>query len=347
MNGIPTNWPATSTTYQWAVTGTTFQSWSDTTPAINPCPKYPAGAPANPHASCYVDGPGNLNLPQPSWYWNDAPNTSGKPATDTVKCTVSLNLPGGLEPTVVSASSEVNVYRPNFFASGTPGVMQVSNAEGPLELLAGPVHYPTVPSYGMYWTLSVTTPGIPVAFGEGNIELVQIVPAASGVPLVPTYHNFYKKTSTGEPYYDPNNELNLAPGLDTEYPYLMVSKPEYQGLTNLDVRDNPGFPVDDVDLTEEYASLHMGFEDILMYQPPNSSATEEPDSEQYVPLANFFWTADGQATEPTGGWVTSFTLDGAGVTTPSGTDFTASNGWPKWDDILTGTDLTSWQVAAP
>ena len=136
INGIPTG-TSWATTYNWSVSGTTFQTWSNTTPA-NPNATPPTLA--NPNASYFVGGPGPLTNATAHWYWNDL---GPKPKAETVTCAATMTPPAGQGAAfTVTVTKTVYVQTPAFTADGTGGYMQV-NTRAPLQnglisLYAGP-----------------------------------------------------------------------------------------------------------------------------------------------------------------------------------------------------------------
>lgn len=288
LAGIPSD--CTVSDYQWSVSGTTFQSWSADTPAIG-------NAPYNQDASYYVDGPGPLSNPTASWYWNDLNQTS-----ETVNCTATVTPPAGQgSPFPITVTQKVTVMVPNWKATGTGGNMQVlGTLSGDYFLQASPLPG-SGKTGGMEWEASVSSPDLGL-FGDGNLELVQlIIPNASY-----TSHGFFHNTYTWS--------LNGQEGLDTPYPYPGSTGATFTGT------DSPSLAL--TSLNAQSATLTDQFEDYLMYFAPGSV--------QPVPLGRFIWSTNGNATLPSSGTWAGY--GSAGSVTPSGsaTKFLPSNMFPMW-----------------
>jgi len=282
--------------WQWKPGGTTFQSWSPSTPKIGT-------APAIPGASYYVDGPIPSTNPT-SWYWNDAQKTP-----ETVSCTATVTPPAGQgSPFTVTATRQVTVYIPIVHAYGVGGNMQVNalaQNSSSIELYAGGTPGSSNPG-GINWHATVSAPP-GTTFGNGSLAIAQVIsPNASITGLnqfqVPTNH--------------PDSE-NGQTGLDGIFPYGWSDTSYYGG-------DEPGIPLDSSILS---AQLSDSFVDYLMYQAPGSS--------QWVPVAKFYWSTNGNASIPsTGNWADF--VGSAGTVTPSGSNvnFTPSNSFPTWTQTL-------------
>ena len=248
--GLPTFPTGYNVSYQWSVTGTTFQTWQPTTPAGAP------GGP-NPNASYYVSGPGPLTNATAGWYWNDLSQ-----ATETVSCAVTVTPPTGQGlPFTVTPTQQVTVMVPFVDASGMGGYMKVGGiivgTSSGYYLQAGPTGNHRG---GMDWDAAVITPISP-AFGSGQVELVQIV-----IP-----NESYVKYSTG--VYDPDPENNSV-GLDSGYPYGATTQNPSGGLI---VPDTMGYKNQDSPQLElqngsnpiaSSAQMMHSFQDTLMYEPP-------------------------------------------------------------------------------
>ncbi len=309
MTGLPddSSWP-TKTTYQWSVSGTTFQSWDWVDP---PPPDFNSD---EGHTN-YVDGPGPLTNPTASWYWNDLMG-SGASTSETVSCTATVTPPTG-SPLTVTAEKKVNVWRPNWRATGEGGIMQVSvpfyaNSTDDFWLWAGPLAGSSN-GVGMYWEATVSPPSTPspTLFGAGSIQLVQII-----TPNL----SYTKSVLFGIPYTR-NSPENGQEGLDSTCPYgwETVTAPNYSAS------DSPGLQLLSNTISATVADV---FEDYLMYEPPGSG--------QYVPLAHFNWSTNGNATQPSsGGWAAY--SGSAGTVSPSGSavPFTQYHDFPAWTCVNT------------
>jgi len=295
---IPSGAPVS---YQWSVSGTTFQTWSADTPAVG-------GNSYNPDVSYEVDGPGPLTNPTAGWYWNDLSQT---PTPETVSCTATVTPPSGQGSSfTVTVTQKVTVYRPNWTATGTGGNMQVNNnfpGSTDYYLWAGPV---PGNGGGMDWRATVSPPSA-TTFGAGSLVLVQLI-----IPDL-SFTTYTIKPFTSTHTYS----LNGQEVLDL-YPYPWIT-----GTPNYYSNDNPG-----LDLTYFNAvSATVGdqFEDYLMYFAPGSN--------QCVPLAYFVWSTSGSATIPaTNNWA-NYGAGSAGRVTPSGTvtKFGPSNSFPMWTKLYT------------
>jgi len=301
----------TLSNFKWTVGGTTFQSWSPTTPAF---PNATPPTAANPSASYYDPGPGPLTNPTAHWYWND-PNQ----ATETVSCTATVTPPTGQGAAFpVTATRKVSVQLPAWTATGTGGYMQVNTANpdvtGTIALYAGPS---AGQQSGMNWSANVFSSAL---FTSGTLVLVQTAtPSRSYI----TY------TGVGVPGVTHTDPENGKLGLDTRYPYHWNTYGSYSP---------PALPVpyttydDPWQVLNGIASIVLQdqFSDYLMFMPPGSDS-------QLVPLATFAWGTNGSATIPTtGNWADYVKQNGsdkAGTVSPASQPFTASNGFPSWAQI--------------
>lgn len=250
----------------------------------------------------YVDGPGPLNIATPSWYWNDL-----QQIPETVSCTATVTPPGGQgSPFTVTATKQVTVMVPGWTCTGTGGTMLVNTSapnDSNIELWAGPLSA-SGGNGGMIWNATVTSPNSTL-FGDGSLAIAQIItPDESFIAL---------NSSNVLTTY--SGSQNGQTGLDA-FPYGWT-----RGAPMYFAGDAPGF-----DLTSDMLSAHSAdqFVDYLMYQPPGSG--------QWVPLATFNWSTNGNATQPKpGGWA-AFGSGSAGSVTPSGTPvkFSKSNSFPMW-----------------
>ncbi len=293
LSGLPTFPTGTTVSYQWSVSGTTFQSWV-------------ASSPNNVDASFYDDGPGPLTNSTAGWYWNDFQ----APTAETVSCTATVTPPAGQGSAfTVTATQQVTVYRPQFTAKGFGGGMEVSTAlpagnGTDFWLWAGALSG-TMGTGGMDWYATVAPPlGTGTLFGSGTLQLVQLI-----IPNE-TYTDAMGDTL--------HNSDNGQEGLDIYYPYgwLISGAPNYHST------DQPG-----LDLTTTPAALSVTFgdqfQDYLMYYPPGSA--------QCVPLADFVWTTNGSASQ-TWTYIAPG-LAGSVSPSNKLTNFVPTNGWPIWTQI--------------
>ena len=299
VDGIPTTDNGWQSTYSWSVSGTTFETWSATTPAIGT-------APANPNASYY-----NPTIPATnpaSWYWNDLQG-----ASETVKCTATVTPPSGEGSPfslTVTAPKPIKVQVPKYTFTATGGRMQINtaapNENNVLCLYAGGM---AGGSSGVSWDATCTTPTTP-AFGKGSVELIQIA-----TPNL-SYTAYTGSMVPGAQHNDPENGKT---GLDGQCPYPSSSYTE--GGPDFTSNDSPAAP-----LSNSMGSITMKhqFVDYLMYLAPGST--------QAVPLATLTWGTNGSASIPsTGNWgnyAVQNGSDSAGTVTT--TDSTAGNTFPSW-----------------
>ena len=305
-------------TYSWSVSGTTFQDWEPTTPA------FPNASPptlANSQASYFSGGPGPLTNSTAHWYWDDP---IVKPTPETVTCTATLTPPTGQGTAFnVTATTKVTVYIPAYTAAGIGGDMEVNKAD-----LNDTSHYnlwaeATDQRFdaGMNFQATVTTPS-PPAFGTGSLELVQLVTPNN------SYTTVANPTTTVS---DPNNGIL---GLDATYPYgYDIATEKLAPALTYQNNDAPRMQLDG-NVVLDVANKNGSYVDYLMYKPPG------PDS-QWIPLAQYNWSANGSATIPTtknwADYVKQNGTDIAGTVDPVGvTDFTDIVGplnFPSWIHI--------------
>ncbi len=297
LSGLPIPSGAT-VSYQWSVSGTTFQTWSADTPANG-------NNPYNSDASYEVDGPGPLTNPTAGWYWNDLNQTP-----ETVSCTATVTPPAGQGSAfTVTLTQKVTVMVPGWTCTGTGGNMQINNVYPPMPgnyfLYAGST--PGSGVGGMNWNATVSPPP-GTTFGAGSLMLVQLaIPDRS--------YTVYTIQPFTQNHDDPENGQE---GLDVTFPV-----PWIQGAPNYRTNDSPAQELTGV------VSVRLGdqFEDYLMYFAPGSN--------QCVPLARFVWSISGSATMPSTNWA-NYGSGSAGHITPSGTtNFGPSNAFPMWTRINT------------
>ena len=260
-----------------------------------------------------VDGPGPTAYSTASWFWDDL-----KTESDTVTCTVTVTPPSGQgSPFPLTVTQPVKVVVPAWSCQGIGGTMQVNTLAGSGNgtdywLYAGPAGGSST-GRGMDWVASVTPPGAPFS-GSGSLEMVQTETPNS------TY------TSTAGVVYTRSN--NGQQGLDTSYPYGWQSAPP--SPPSYESGDSPGLDL----IGMASAQLKYTFVDTLMYEPPGGY--------NYVPIATFTWSTNGNAQIPaTKNWA-DYGSGSAGAVTPSGTtNFTASNTFPSWTQNV-GNGTWSW-----
>jgi hypothetical protein len=312
----------TYSNYQWSVTGTTFQTWSADTPAVG-------GNSYNPDASYYVGGPGPLNVATPSWYWNNMSSAGGgNSTTKTVSCAATVTPPAGQGSAfIVTATQPITVWNPIWNCTGIGGEVKVDTSD-PVGngtdywLYAGPTPAELKPNFvtvdgvpigrGMTWNAAVAAPSAPVAFGNGSLEVVQIIEELNEDYVTKIF-------GISNTHNDP---LDNQEGLDTSWPYGWVqTTPDYLS------GDSPDLCVSNPSSITS-ADMDITFEDYLMYAAPGSV--------QYVPLGYYVWTADGSATIPsTNNWANF--ANPAGTVTDSNEykNYLPGNSFPMWTQIDT------------
>ena len=298
LSGIPAallNNTANPPTYQWSVSGTTFQSWTVS---------------ADQSTTTEVDGPGVLTNSTASWFWNDNLG-SGNSTSETVTCTATVTPPAGQGAAFsVSVSQPVTVWVPIWSETGTGDGMYVVNrtptSSPDFWVEAGPTPGGNDEG-GMNWMGSVHSP-LPATFSDGTLIMAQLVIPGNSI------------VAQGMHYHVSNNGQE---GLDTSYPY-----PNENTGNLFASHDSPG-----IDLTNTVAGCAAysavtqdQFEDYALFTPPGSS--------QCVPLGHFVWTTDGNVTEPYRSNIYDWAYFGsgsAGSMNPSGTrPFVQLNSFPSW-----------------
>ena len=129
------------------------------------------------------------------------------------------------------------------------------------------------------------------------------------------------------------------------YPYPGVPYSYSPGLAGYKAEDNPALPITTTNdshlpdiLTVSSAEMKHQFNDYLLYQPPAASSATISNDIQWVPLATFQWSTNGEADIPsTGDWAdykTEHGSDAAGMVSPSTQlNFTPWHKHPSWDRI--------------
>jgi hypothetical protein len=304
------------------VTGKTFQSWNANAPLNNTTT-------AITNSPTFVDGPGNLSIPNPRWYWCDL-NGSGGFTTETISCTATFTPTSGSGYTVIGTITlPIRVYTPTYTAIGTGGIMEVSTTSPggngiDFFFWAGP-NPANNGTGGMTWNASCAgIPGTPFT-SPGNLQLVQIL-ATENVSITTTQNDIY------------NSPFNGQAGLDAQYPYLGITN---LGILNTD--DNPGFDLDGfkdpstgASVATDYAVNKDLFLDTLMYFAPGSN--------QPVPLAQFGWDLDGYVQIPsTQAWKLDTTNAGNVIPDTPNVPFNHSNTFPSWYQILPS-GMQPWEL---
>ena len=272
--------------YSWAPSGTTFESWSPTSPT-------------NSQASSLV---GVIPATNPTqWCWND-PN----PAAETIKCTVTITPPAGQGSPfsqTVTAPKPVSVQFPQWTATGIGGYMQMNNFDPATgldySLYAGPTGtmYNNNQLGGMNFKATSITPPL---FGTGSLELVQLV-----TPSLSYTNKAYPPVVHTDP--------EQTQGLDIHYPKSSNGS-SGEGSTPYQANDVPGIDLTAYDAGSATEKHH--FVDYLLYKPPGANS-------QWITLAQFNWSVNGSATLPaTGNWADYVMQNGSdtvGTVTPNTT----------------------------
>ena len=316
LSGIPSNL-LPYVTYNWSVSGITFQSWSPTTPAD---PNALPPTPMNLNATYYVSGPGPLNIASPHWYWQDLAGP------ETVTCTATVTPPAGQGNSfTITATANVALKIPSSGFYYKTGRVQINNINtstygSGYSLYAGPTS--SVP-YGITYTEQVNTPA---PFSQGGIwNFVQLV--APGAWYTPA-------GGTEQPYPVPSSTFpvvvnyNGYHGLDTQYP--LAPGPYGTQITGGYADNNLPFTAFDgpalTSLLDTNVNYHVSeyFETYVMYQPPGNDS-------QWVPLTRLDWNWQANDAIPTF-WENWNNANDAG--TISATQEVNSPAFPLWSLIV-------------
>jgi len=313
--------------YLWNVSGTTFQSWSPTTPAT-------ATTPANPNASSYVPCSWPSQQAAPQWYWNDLQQTP-----ETVSCTATVTPPAGQgSPFSFTATQKVTVQVPHLDSGVATGYMQINTSDssfpGNYALWAGPAAGANW-NGGILWQSRVQTPQTPVPFGLGSLEVVQ---------LDTPNDSYTTNTNPVQTHTDPLNTSVHSKGLDLKYPYQshVFAESTDPNASYLD-GDAPGLQLtgfqvlvagQPTTVVAASASFNGDYYDYLMYQPPSSGTTVS-----WVPLGTLHWSVTSSATLPDSklwsDYVKVHGSDSAGTVNADQPKFKPDNTFPSWTIINT------------
>jgi hypothetical protein len=306
ISNIPQN---SSVTYNWTVTGATFQAWSDATPQIG-------STPANPSASYLQTGSGPLNVAGPSWYWNDSTNTP-----ETITCTAIVTQPSPFQtPITLNLKATVNVWLPKWSATCTLGNLFVENdgtsSNPDFELEADGT--PTNTQGGMVIIATGSSPNsnLPSNLGAAIYQLV-----------TPNVTEVSQLAAGGPTETDVDNK-NGQTGLDTNRPYGWFQTPTATS-PYFWARDSPH-----TSLTANNAlSINDGtqFVDYLMFLPPAPAGA----SATFVPMGRVTWGISTGGTIPTP--ALSSPLDwptGIAGSLTGGGSFAPCHTFPSWTQIL-------------
>ena len=316
LSGIPSGngW---TVVYNWAASGTTFQTWQSTTPA-NPSATPPTSA--NPSASYFVPYIGTITNPTAHWYWTE------EAGVETVACAVTLTPPAGEGSTFsLTVSRQVAVVEPTYSCTYYEGVPFVPPAGTKLQASGTSSAHP----HGSSWDCQVQTPALFGSGGSCNFSQL-ITPGRS--------HTY----SSGTVSCTENNNT----GLDTGCPYPATSSDPY----TVGAGTSTGWPTDNSqhetgDLpgtatTDTYGSrgtatsisINESFNTFLMYVPPGGDV-------QPVPLHELDWNWAATPTEPAGGWASTNGIQtGAVTSTASVRDYTH----PEWTRVESPSVGTGW-----
>ena len=266
LSGIPAallNNTANPPTYQWSVSGSTFQSWSVSSDASH---------------TTEIDGSGPLTNPTAHWYWDDVKGAK------TVTCTATVTPPTGQGSSFsITATQNVNLAVPQTLESPTAGLVQINNHPPAVYgtnyalYLGGNSSQP----WGIIFTTQVQTPALFASQSSGLWNMVQCVSP-----------NFWTTVYQSWEVPDP---ANGSSGLDTRYPFYpgsgsSPSFPSGIAANNLIAQpyDAPG--IGSLSNNIGRYRLQEGFKDYVMYLPPGSDT-------QWVPvwLIDWGWHADDTA----------------------------------------------------
>ncbi len=287
----------TVSSYQWSVSGTTFQDWEPSTSA-------------NSQASFYDPGPGVQTNPTYHWYWNDQMQQ-----TETVTCTATVTPPAGQGAAFqVTATQNVTVYVPtlsgdnNQVGMGYIRTTQSGNVTETDMIALQPGNPPA--GNGSIWTAAVSLPPAPT-FGMGQWAYLQLIKPEEYL-TVGGQQVTSKDTMNGE-------------GLDAGFPYMGTfftdGRPDTQG-------DAPKIGTLNSGVTN--AVLTSSFHTYLMFQPPANSSNDI----KWVPLAESLWTTNFNASlAPYDSWIDYPAGQSVGQV---GLDynFVPQNSFPSWSRIV-------------
>ncbi len=297
LSGIPStlrNNTANPPTYQWSVSGATFQDWSV------------VSDPNNQSHTTEVDGPGPLTNSTAHWFWNDAQQTP-----ETVTCTATVTPPAGQGSQFsVTATQKVTVYVPSWTATNATGYGYVGypNSSQSLELYAGPsaAMQQKNQTDGSVWVATVSSP-LAAFTGAGQWGYAQII--NPGENFVLTDGSRAASTDSG------------VPALDNTFPY--------EGTHTLDGGQQKDGDAPALPLNDAFAEVFMTdvFKTYLMFRPSGSDT-------RWVPLAETGWDTEFDAKEPGSGHWTDYPANtSAGPVLPI-FDFKPQNVYPSWNKVL-------------
>ena len=301
--------------YSWAVSGTAFHEWRQTTPQVGN--NFP-----NPNASFYdpitgqpsLPTPNQLTLPTPQWHWND-PMANGEKVT----CTATLTPPSGQGSaiTITVSPQTVNVQVPAFSASNTVGKGYVGpyNDSTTLSLYVGPTP-PLIADkkmQGSTWRTSVTMPASPNYSGAGYFGYAQLATPGEYVTI-----NGVEISS------DATDE---GEGLDNIFPYQLTNIPARftADSTPYDSGDSPA-----LSLNASFSAVRLrdSFKVYLMFMPPGTGSN-------WVPLAEGEWATYASSANPPD--LTS----GLKANKPDGTNWVIN---PSSQNVYIKYQFRPWQI---
>jgi len=287
------------TTYKWAVSGTTFQSWTVNRDTNN-----------NPISTTYADGPGVLTNSTAHWYWDDVATTT------TVTCTATVTPPAGQgSPFSIMVTQPVSLLVPVTTEAATVGRVQINSlataiyGSGP-SLYAGGNGTASQP-YGIIYTTQVNTPA---PFSAGIWNMVQLV----------TPGTWY--TPLGQP--ETASSGNGVQGLDTRYPFYPSSNPTYP--TGVPANNQIAQPYDGPGIrslrdTVIRYRVSDNFSTYVMFLPPGGDA-------QWVPLWIVGWNWNADDSIPGATWANWNNATDAGIVRVGNSASTTT--FPMWNNIV-------------
>ena len=309
LSGLPSI-PGATITYNWAVTGHTFQSWNGTSGTTPVKAVLGFGAPANPTAH---------------WYWSDQQNTQN------VTCTATVTPPSGQGSSfTITPVQSVLVNVPTADAKNFTGVGHIGlyhSGSSQLSMLADPtaLMQNSNRNFGSTWETSVLlkTPftGSPGKWGYAQIITPgEYLTTEDGI-LTPSPY------TTGKEY------------LDGAFPYKVPKDPTDQPthLTDSISRniynngDSPALPL--YDLYKE-GTLTDYFGTYLMFLPPAAPSAAISNDVQWVPLQKSKWNTNLHAYRPDSGLWSDFSPTQSVGPVVLERDFAGFYNHPEWTQAI-------------
>ena len=276
----------TINSYQWSVSGTTFQIWAVAEGLDS------KGNPVT-SSTTFTPGMGPTSNSTAHWYWSDAANS------ETVTCIASVT-PTGQNPLSLTVTKTVNLQAPAINVTPAVGRVQINNLSNAYSS-DGSYLYSLYDgasansSRGINWSVQVNTPALFTSQGASLWNFVQTVTPS-----------FSRTPDGGKPQ---PSVVNGESGLDATYPYdpapFSGQFPGGHSADNLlwKMGDSPGFPVGDA-----YSNYQVtdNFSTYVMYRPPGSDT-------QWVPLWSIGWYWTANVTRPGASWSLWNNANDAGI----------------------------------